>query len=442
MCDRPLHEKLAGYADGHVLPMHMPGGKRRVGRYAHEDITEIDGFDTLHTPTGIIKDLEDKLAGIWKADEAFLSVNGATAMIEAAVCAAMRYHPEGKILLASNSHLSAWHGVEMSGAMHVVIEPEYRDGVPFAMDIDPDKVECALDGDPDIRAVVITSPTYEGIVSDTAAIYEITKKHDCTLIIDCAHGAHLGTDSYWGPDMCGDLVIKSTHKTLSSPTQTAIMLKYSDRVATEDIRHYIDIFESTSPSYLLMAGLSEMAELLGREGCEDEWINGVKASANMLKGLKNIRCFSCKGSDPSKIVLLCKGKEVSRILREEYSIEVEAALDTHLIAMTGIGDNEDTLIRFADAVLKIDNDHPELAPDDAMAPVTYGHTSDIPLGKTARMRHETIPAASSEGRIAAQFIYSYPPGIPFLIPGDVISQDMADSLPVKYGTDVIRVIEG
>jgi len=440
MCDRPLHEKLAGYVEGTIIPMHMPGGKRRVGRYSHEDITEIEGFDNLHTPTGVIKDLEERLAGIWKADEAFISVNGATAMIEAAICAALRYHPEGKVLTASNSHLSVWHGIEMSGAMHAVIEPECKDGVPFAVEIDPGKIGQILDGDKDIRAVVITSPTYEGVVSDTAAIYEITKKHDCTLITDCAHGAHLGTDGYWGPDMCGDLVIKSTHKTLSSPTQTAVMLKYSDRVSTEDIRHYIDIFESTSPSYLLMAGLSEMAELLGREECQNDWKAGVDLAAEMLKNLKNISLVSFGNSDPSKFVLLCKGKEVSRILRDEYGIETEAAFDTHIIAMTGIGDNEETLRRFAEAVLKIDQDHPELAPSEGVSTATYGHTSNMPLGKIARMRQEIIPACDSEGRISGAFIYSYPPGIPVLIPGDVITSDMAKDLPVKYGASEIRVV--
>ena len=442
MCDRPLHERLAGYADGHFLPMHMPGGKRRVGRYSHEDITEIEGFDTLHSPTGVIKDLENKLAGIWGAGEAFISVNGATAMIEAAVCAALKYHPDGKILVSSNSHLSVWHGIEMSGAMHVVTEPVCRAGVPFVMETDPESVELELKKDPDIKAVVITSPTYEGILSDTASIYEITKRHGCTLIVDCAHGAHLGTDSYWGPDMCGDLVIKSTHKTLSSPTQTAVMLKYSDRVSTEDIRHYIDIFESTSPSYLLMAGLSEMAELLNRPGCQDDWKNGIDVCVKMLGGLTNIRLFRSELSDPSKFVLLCKGKETAHILRNEYGIEVEAAFDTHLIAMSGIGDNEDTLRKFAEAVLAIDEDHIELRPEDTVLPVTYGHTSDITLGRAARLVRETIPADSSAGRICGQFIYSYPPGIPVLIPGDIISTDIADALQEKYGTGEISVITG
>ena len=414
---------LKGYSGLDVLPMHMPGGKRRVGSMSPLDITEIEGFDDLHAPSGVIKDLESELADIWKASEAFLSVNGSTAMIEAAICAAMRYCPEGKVLAASCCHLSVWHGIEMSGCMHRIADPEVRDGIPFTLEMLPQTIEDILSADSSIRAVVITSPTYEGVISDTKSIYEITKAHDCALIVDEAHGAHLGLDGSWGNESSGDLVIKSTHKTLSSPTQTAVMLKFSDRIRTEDIRHYIDVFESTSPSYLLMSGVSEMAELLRTEGALTGWEEAVSLAEERLSKLQNIRVFKADNKDRSKFVFICNGIKCAEILRNEYNIEVELADKAHMIAMTGIGDNEDTLARFADAMTEIDEHHPEVASKEKATAKIPEHITRMSLSDAARHRTERIDKSASIGRISSEFVYSYPPGIPMILPGDEITKE-------------------
>lgn len=423
MNNRYLHDKLSEYCDLDVLPMHMPGGKRSVGSYSAHDITEINGFDNLHNPCGVIKDLENNLADIWKADEAFLSVNGSTAMIEAAICSAMKYCPDGKVLAASNCHLSVWHGIEMAGSMHVIADPNVKDGIPFTLEVNPQTIENMLSSDSSIKAVVITSPTYEGVISDTKKIYEITQKHDCTLIVDEAHGAHLGLDDFWGKEACGDLVIKSTHKTLSSPTQTAVMLKYSNKIDTGDIRHYIDIFESTSPSYLLMSGVSEMAELLRQKDALTEWEKAVELAEEKLCGLKNIKMFKAANKDRSKFVFICNGIKCAEILRNEYRIEVEAADYTHMIAMTGIGDNKDSLARFADAMIAIDNDHPEVFEVAKATAAIPKHITGMSLQMAARSRTERISKYDSVGRISSEFIYSYPPGIPVILPGDEITTE-------------------
>ena len=422
MNDMPLHKRLSEYCNEDILPMHMPGGKRREGSLASRDITEINGFDDLHAPSGVIRKLEEDLASLWNAKEAILSVNGATAMIESAICASMRYCPDNKILAASNCHLSVWHGIEMSGCMHSFVDPVFTD-LPFPLEITPSSVEEALIKDPLIRTVVITSPTYEGVVSDTKTIYEITQKHDCTLIVDCAHGAHMGLDEYWGDDAVGDIVIKSTHKTLSSPTQTAVLLKYSDRVKTEDIRHYVDIFESSSPSYVLMSGMSEMVELLQSEEPMCEWKKAVSIAEEKLSDLKNTKLFRCGNKDRSKFVLLCNGNKVSQILREEYRIEVEASFDTHLIAMSGIGDSVDSLQRFADAVISIDRDCTEAASAGTTFSYSSGRTQSISLAEAARKPQCSIPVQEAAGRTAAEFIYKYPPGIPVVMPGELLTDN-------------------
>ena len=413
--------------------MHMPGGKRRIGSLAKNDMTEITGFDDLHDPKGIIKDLERGLADLWNAPEAFLSVNGSTAMIESAICAAMRYCPDGRILAASNCHLSVWHGIEMSGCMHRIIYPE-AGRYPFALEADPKAIEKALEDDPDIKVLVITSPTYEGVISDTREIYEITQKHNCTLIIDEAHGAHLGLP-YCGDEAWGDLIIKSIHKTLSAPTQTAVLLKMSDRVKTEDIRHYIDIYESTSPSYLLMSGVSEMVEYLHSADALGDWKAAVDGAVSRLTDLKNIVLFDHPSKDFSKLVFLCDGNAVADILRKEYDIEVEYAGRYHLTAMTGIGDNTDTLSRFADAVISIDKGHPELKLSLRGNIKTPEHITEKSLYEASRTPSESIDASEAAGRISAEAVYSYPPGIPVILPGDRLTSEQ-----LCFAGEKIRVL--
>lgn len=420
MKNKPLHSQLSDYLKTDPLPMHMPGSKRRTGSLSGADITEIEGFDNLHDPQGIIMELETELASLWSAREAFISVNGATGAIEAAICASMRYCPDGRILAASNCHLSVWHGIEMSGCAHRIVDPASGD-LPFPLEVCPETIEKMLKADSGIRTVVITSPTYEGVISDTKKLFEITRRYNCTLIVDEAHGSHLGLDDFWGDGAVGDIVVKSTHKTLSSPTQTAVMLKYTDRISTEDIRHYIDIFESTSPSYILLSGISEMAELLEGEGPMDDWKKAVSYAENELKDLKNIRLFTAGNKDRSKLVFLCDGNRLSVLLREQFNIEAEAFWDTHLIAMTGIGDCEETIKRFTDAVRKIDAEHPELRTVDT--PVEpFEHNPVMSLAEAARIHQETVPVSEAEGRICGEFIYKYPPGVPVLMPGEMITE--------------------
>lgn len=421
---KPLHRQIDDYLKTDPLPMHMPGSKRRIGSLSSADMTEIPALDNIHDPSSYILDLENSLASLWGARESFISVNGATAVIEAAICAAMRYFPDGRILAASNCHLSVWHGIEMSGCMHLTVDP-VTGNLPFPLEIRPSDIERILCEDSSIKTVVITSPTYEGIISDTEEIFEITRRLDCTLIVDEAHGSHLGLDDFWGPDAKGDLVIKSTHKTLSSPTQTAVLLKYTDRVNEEDIRHYIDIFESTSPSFPLISGISEMAELLETDGSMEEWKKAVLFAENSLNELNNIRLFRSNIKDRSKLVFLCRGNDLANILREEYNIETEAAWNTHLIAMTGIGDTEDSVKRFADAIREIDNDHPELKTSDSPA-VLCGHITVMSLTEASRIPHERIPSKDAIGRISGEFIFKYPPGIPVLMPGEQIKHDYSD----------------
>ena len=426
-----LGAALKLYLGTDPLPMHMPGGKRNpdfVSQAFMRDITEIGGFDNLHSPTGILKDMEDCAASIWKAKNAFISVNGSSALILAAIWSASVRNPNTKILVAMNCHLSVWNAIELTGNTIVPLMPAFDIGLPFAGPVAPSDIERNLARDPSIKTVVITSPTYEGVQSDTEEIFRITRKYDAILITDSAHGAHLGIDdNFFGPDSKGDLVIKSLHKTLSSPTQTAVMLMHEGCPIDESlIRRGLDIFETSSPSYILLGGVSKCLASLYSKGPEllKPWEGAIRYAEENLRGLVNFRLWEAPVRERSKFVIMGYGDFLFDQLRGTFNIECEASFPSHMIAMTGIGDTEESVKRFCDAVITVDN-----AVDE---PYTESKFISRPFPKFAMTLREAAQARTRSvelepefciGMAAGEFIYGFPPGIPLLLPGEVITED-------------------
>ena len=438
-----LEDALNDMASSGITPMHMPGHKRNpdlIPSYLQNDITEIPGFDDLHAPSGIIKDIEHKASSLWNARSAVLSVNGATAPILASIMAASS---KGKVLIASNCHISVWHALELAGCTPVLIDPVTDPSVSFCLSVDPDSVDRVLTEDPDIKTVVITSPTYEGVISDIKSIYKITQAHKAALIVDESHGAHFGLNEMFPETSVADVVIKSIHKTLHAPTQTAILLTYSDTVREDLIRHYMDVFESSSPSYILMSGIDRVvSDLTEDRTLTYSWAEALyECRAKLKTELKHIKLFEKDNTDPSKLVILTgnviSGSTLAQRLRTE-GIETEASFDTHLIAMTGIGDTKASLELFEKALLSIDNTLegsvtsfkgvlPTEAPDIVMS-VREAVTSDC----------VELPKAQCEGKISACYKFKYPPGIPIIIPGQRITKERLALVP----GDSVKVIRG
>lgn len=422
--------------------MHMPGHKRNPafapGSFMH-DITEIDGLDDLHDPHGVILNIEKKASLLYSSDAAYISVNGSTALIISAILSTVR---EGqKAAVMSNCHISVWHALETGRITPVIIDPDMADKT-FAGKVSPHKVREVLEKDPEIKALVITSPTYDGILSDTQEIKRITEGLGVSLITDAAHGAHLGLKgTSFPPFPSGDLVITSLHKTLHSPTQTAVMLSYGKKAqeCSSLIRHYLSIFESSSPSYVLMEGIDRcLSDMLTKEGITASWEDALSGTRKVLDtSLKRLRLLP--SDDPSKIVIgtlpFMTGYSLASVLRDGYGIEIEAAYKDRIIAMTGIGDTAESLGSFTDALIRIDgsvNDagdetamEKECIPDSAL----YSHGSfAVRIADAVTSDKESVHAESSAGRTSAEFIFAYPPGIPALIPGEVITKEKAEAL--------------
>ena len=309
-----LYSRLKEYSESDYYPFHMPGHKRNAGLTDAVlpyliDITEIEGFDDLHHAEGILKEAQGRAAVLYGADETHYLINGSTVGILSAVMGCT--HKGARILMARNCHKSVYNAVYLNELRPVYVYPQlYREN-ELNGPITPEEIEQKLEINDAIDAVVITSPTYDGVVSDIKRIADIVHRKGIPLIVDEAHGAHFGFHPYF-PDnanvLGADVVIHSLHKTLPALTQTAL-LHINGRITNRKrIRQYLDIFQSSSPSYVLMAGIDECIRMLQSRGQEvfQNYVEQLKWARDKLSKLEYLSLFEAEEYDRSKIVISVK----------------------------------------------------------------------------------------------------------------------------------------
>ncbi len=444
-----LYDKLLQYQSSEMYPFHMPGHKRRKDDFANPfliDITEIEGFDNLHHAEGILKDAQDRAAALYHSEETYFLVNGSTCGILAAVLACMTRG--GKILMARNCHKAAYHAAYLRGLDIEYLYPEKEDIFGINGGIHEDIVERALEEFQDIQAVMITSPTYDGVVSNVEKIAQIVHRKGIPLIVDEAHGAHFGFHEYFpksSVEMGADLVIHSLHKTLPSLTQTALLHVNGNRVDRECLRRFLDIYQTSSPSYVFMAGMDSCVCLLEKRGGElfeslrrnlevfykqTESLGCIYLANHGLMGKSGIHDF-----DRSKLVISARnagftGNQLANLLRNRYHLELEMAGGSYGLALTSISDTEEGFLRLSEALKEIDAClENKIEKNTEKSTLTI---EDIVIKNEVWCRiHEALesPGESvllekAEGKICREFVYLYPPGIPMLVPGEIISREV------------------
>ena len=372
-----LYDKLKDYAANGNYPMHMPGHKRSAealpGGLPYDiDITEILGFDDLHDPRGVLLETARLAAKLYGSDKSFPLINGSTVGILAAIGANAKRGD--RILIAGACHRSARNAVSLFGLTPAFIPPDIDEASGIDCSVTPGAVADALEGDGGIKLIVITSPTYEGVVSDVSAIAEVAHARGLPLIVDSAHGAHLGFSEAFPESAAragADVAVMSLHKTLPALTQCSL-LHVSGRFAnvTETAR-LLSVLQTSSPSYVLMASIDACLRLLDAE--KDRLFRGYERNLERFNAdiwpLKNLFTL-CHGSDgphpgffgfdPGKIVICTKntamsGMELADILRADHRIELELARAGHAIAMTSVCDSPEGFSRLANALLEIDS---------------------------------------------------------------------------------------
>lgn len=424
-----------------ATPMHMPGHMRSSDLYpylkmlgAERDITEIGGFDDLHHPTGILRASMDRAARRWGSERARYLVNGSTCGILAAVY--VLGMGGGRAVAARNAHKSFYHALEITGVEPVFVSSGFDAQTGACTDVPYESVERALERTSDAKFVYLTSPTYEGAISDVGRICEIAHRRGVPVIVDEAHGAHLDLfgDFTGGSIKAGaDIVIQSVHKTLLSLTQTAILHVSGGLVSYPLIEHALDIFETSSPSYLLMASLDGCVCALKKDGSAifRAWREMIDDFHRRSEAFRRIRLWKGGGAasfDESKLVLMhpnYTGAELMKALRERFSIELEAAYPRYAVAMTGAGTKRESLDRLMEALLVIDGEESKrrLPPPPAFAPLPERVFS---VKDALRMPVKIVKAEDALGRVSAEYAWAYPPGVPLFVPGERIGKEQMD----------------
>ena len=483
-----LYKELENYGNSDFYPFHMPGHKRNKacveGDFPIErDITEIDGFDDLHHSEGILLEAQNALSRLYGTKKSFFSVNGSTAGLLAAISASVK--KGGQILTARNCHKAVYHAIYLRDLVPTYIYPQSDSDLGINGAISVSRVERCLEENPDIEAVLITSPTYDGVVSDVRRIAEVAHSYGIPLIVDEAHGAHFRFSDYFpasAVDLGADVVIQSFHKTLPVMTQTAVLHLCSDRVSEKLIRRFLGIYETSSPSYILMSSLDACVAKLEKDSGRmfDEFTKNLEAARKQLGCCKYIQLFQAPGEasgekeeqsktdlfdyDRSKLILstvhsTLNGPELSRILRENYHLEVEMTTENYVLALAAVGDTREGFSRLCKAVEEIDRQEAQKAenPVENTADECNAGKEDcskcnseackgcemeerakerkngdctckcgpmkqlMSISKAMEAPTQMCLLEESIGKISAEFVYLYPPGIPIIVPGEQIT---------------------
>ena len=440
-----LYERLLKYQNSGIYPFHMPGHKRQEMEMCNPykiDITEIDGFDDLHHPAGILKEAQEETAEIYGAQKSWFLVNGSTAGILSATAGCVP--AGGKLLMARNCHKSVnnavFHRMLRPGYVYPQISPQ----MGIAGGILPEDVEKSLAEEPDISAVILVSPTYEGVISDIERIAEITKKKGIPLIVDEAHGAHFAFGKLFpvsALDKGADFVIQSLHKTLPSLTQTAVL--HAGRNARPEwvrrVERSLSVYQSSSPSYILMSSIEQCLRYMNGEGKirMEEYGRFLLDFREELGKLKNITLLRKDSSmydlDISKLVLGTgredfSGRELGKRLLEEYGLQMELCSEGFVIAMTSLMDQREGFRRLGNALRKLDEEmeYRNGAPAEIYS-VSRPEYCMSPY-EAEMSEAEWTPLEKSLGRISAETGYLYPPGIAFAVAGERIDEEILEKI--------------
>ncbi len=452
-----LYDKLKKYSKSGVYPFHMPGHKRNTalsdGTMPYEiDLTEIDGFDNLHNAEGCILEVQNLAEKLYNVKKAFLLVNGATGGILSAVRAMT--NRGDKVLVARNSHKSVYNALELCGLTPKYIVPKVDKEFGINCSITPLQAEKAIRENPDAKLLIITSPTYEGVVSDIKEICRIAHLHNVSVLVDEAHGAHFPFSGSFPVEaiQCGaDVAVASLHKTLPSLTQTALLLTSNEELINP-LAENLAIFETSSPSYVFMSSIEKCLDFCKNTKAFDEYIIRLNSFDEKCRKLKNIKVL-CYGNDNiknhnffdfdiSKITVSVKGLNINGVqladkLRNDFKIEPEMVCSDYVLLITTVCDTDEGFARLVNALQIIDSEcsAKELnynnlllsQPRIALNPCDCSGKS----GEFYRLKN-------SINKISLEYVWAYPPGIPIVAKGEVITQEIVDTIfmQIKNGINV------
>lgn len=446
----PLADALEDMRQREYIPFDVPGHKHRnrhLASYFGEKCLSLDfnsreSIDNPGEPSGVIMEAQRLAAQAFGAAHAFFMVGGTTSSVQAMI---MSVCSQGdKIILPRNVHVSALNAVILSGAVPIYINPQIHPTLGISLGISAADLEACIRANTDAKAVFVNNPTYYGICSELSRIVEVAHANGVQVLVDEAHGAHFSFSDRLPPSAmaCGaDMAAVSMHKTGGSLTQSSMLLT-GPRVDHRRVQSVINLTKTSSASYLLLASLDLARSHLACAGkaAQDRLIDMVSEARRQINEIPGFYAFADELIDGRSVfrfdqTKLCinssglglAGIELYRILRDEYSIQMEFGDINNVLAICSIGDTQESLHRLVEALRDIGR---RFSPVDTVD-FRYEYLEPvvkISPRKAYHMPRESLPLKSCVGRISSDFIMCYPPGVPILAPGELITEAVIDHL--------------
>lgn len=454
----PIFEALNDFKQARVVPFDVPGHKRGRGnknltdflgeKCLSVDVNSMKPLDNLCHPISVIKEAEEIAADAFGASHAFFMVGGTTSAVQAMILSVLK--KGDKIILPRNVHRSVINALVLCGAVPVYINPQTdkRLGIPLGMSIND--IKKAINENPDAKAVLVNNPTYYGICSDIKTICQYAHSHSMYCLADEAHGTHF----YFSDKLpmsameagC-DLASVSMHKSGGSLTQSSFLL-CGGNVNANYVRKIINLTQTTSGSYLLLSSLDISRRNLALDGekitdrvielasyARDE-INNIGGyyafSKEMING-DSVFDFDVTKLSVNTLDLGLPGIEVYDLLRDEYDIQIEFGDLGNILAYISLGDNEKNIERLIGSLSEIKR----LYTRDKAGMLTHEYINPVVAMSPQKAFYadvETLPLHKCQGRICCEFVMCYPPGIPILAPGEIVTDEIIDY--IQYAKDI------
>lgn len=454
--DMPLLQGLKDYSDRHIACFDVPGhvknrGVKVLNEFLGENLMKMDinsspYMDNVSKPNGIIKKAQDLLAQAYECDKAFFVTNGTTQAIQAMILSII--NPKDKILLPRNIHKSVINALILSGGEPVYIQPEFDECLGISLNVSYLSVKNELEKNSDIKAIFLLNPTYYGACCDLEKIINLCKKHSVLVLVDEAHGAHFPFHDDLPPSAMkleADMAAVSMHKTGGALTQSSALLVNEENIDVEKVSQTLNMLQSTSASYLLMSSIDGARYNLINNGRSQlsKVLNiskYAKYRINKIPGIKVIGHNNCKREglnflDETKLCINVKdlnvtGFKVYDILYQNFDIQVELGDLYNVLALISLGTTKGDVDRLINALEIISKKYKNSAVLECSYLKPINPTVKISPRDAYYSEKESLNIDNSINRICGENIMAYPPGIPIISPGEVITKEILDYIKV------------
>lgn len=451
----PLVDALADYVHSHPTPFDVPGHKQAPPQNALMDLVGPDlfrfdvnaprGLDNLMRPRGVIAEAQQLMADACGATDSYFLINGTSIGIIAMIMTAVR--AKQKIILPRNVHKSIISGLILSGAIPVFIQPMIDQHLGIANGISPDALREAIQEHPDAVAILIINPTYFGVTSDLATLIDIAHQARMKVLLDEAHGSHLYfTDALpiGGMRLGADMSAMSMHKTSGSLTQSSVLLINRETISTTRVQMTLKLLQSTSPNYLLLASIDAARDHMVTYGSE-ELLHAMELASQLRQQLIEIpgiyvrdeayfKLLGSHGFDATKVVidvsgLGCTGFQIYRELKDEFDVQLELAETNVILAIISFATTPYHIDQLLQALSVLSKRHYGMHPPLEITQFRYEFPPQLVRPREAfHAPKEFLHLDECVGEICAEMVMIYPPGIPLLIPGELITKTVISTL--------------